>query len=470
MANGLIRWPLLPHSPAMLPNPQPPSAFPFGRQPLHSTTLPFGHRKCYSARAKAGPFDPEKEPHSASHVHGGCSRSPNHPFHSTKIPIRPLDHPIRPPVGPYGFLKAHYLWYKETSPTSDETGVQSSEATNRPVLPNLNEEVAGQTSYWQFDLNQEPCVDEDVNRECYAGEQSHPPQVAVKDEEADIVYQNMDCNTNEIFISVEELMAWVKSRPLDNGYVVVTGRSKKKKGTDEVRNDKHNHEPAQNPEGHPFVKRLSEHRQNMVHHLTRQHMEPRNILSSIKKQNPDNVSIRRDVFPHASRYLCRWHISENIAKHCKESFSDGDWKKFKGRWGNLCDSSSLEIYDYNYNRLYEQLVADNRQSFVDQMVESQEVNMKHGFETSLIKIMGHHKLPMFNNLRDKVSHKALDLLLDEINKIKVTHQGNMSCSHQLWLAMCLSGKSVRKQESESEANVVFVRVTIQTNTREGDAI
>ncbi|KAD7117541.1 hypothetical protein E3N88_04809 [Mikania micrantha] len=105
----------------------------------------------------------------------------------------------------------------------DETGVQSSEATNRPVLPNLNEEVAGQTSYWQFDLNQEPCVDEDVNRECYAGEQSHPPQVAVKKEEADIVYQNMDCITNEIFISVEELMAWVKSRALYNGYVVVTG-------------------------------------------------------------------------------------------------------------------------------------------------------------------------------------------------------------------------------------------------------
>ncbi|KAD3337243.1 hypothetical protein E3N88_32763 [Mikania micrantha] len=96
MANGLIRWPLLPHSPAMLPNPQPPSAFPFGRQPLHSTTLPFGHRKCYSARAKAGPFDPEKEPHSASHVHGGCSLSPNHLLHLTMISIRPLDHPIRP--------------------------------------------------------------------------------------------------------------------------------------------------------------------------------------------------------------------------------------------------------------------------------------------------------------------------------------------------------------------------------------
>ncbi|KAD3337732.1 hypothetical protein E3N88_33252 [Mikania micrantha] len=180
----------------------------------------------------------------------------------------------------------------------DETGVQSSEATNRPALPDLNEEVAGQTSYWQFDLNQEPCDDEDVNRECYGGEQSQPPQVAVKKEEADIVYQNMDWNTNEIFIFVEELMAWVKSRALDNGYIVVTGRSKKKKGTDEVRNDKHNHEPAQNLEGHPFVRRMSEQEQNMVHHQTEQHMDPRNILSSLKKQNPNNVSIRRDALPN----------------------------------------------------------------------------------------------------------------------------------------------------------------------------
>ncbi|KAL8209980.1 hypothetical protein R6Q57_006712 [Mikania cordata] len=85
-----------------------------------------------------------------------------------------------------------------TETYEDETGVQSSEATNRPVLSDLNEEVARQTSCWQFDLNQEPCVDEDVNMECYAGEQSQPPQVAVKEEQADVVYQNMDWNTNEV--------------------------------------------------------------------------------------------------------------------------------------------------------------------------------------------------------------------------------------------------------------------------------
>ncbi|KAL8231240.1 hypothetical protein R6Q57_001018 [Mikania cordata] len=135
------------------------------------------------------------------------------------------------------------------------------------------------------------------------------------DEEADVVYQNMYWNTNEIFISLEEMMAWVTRRALDNGYVVVTGRSKKKKGTDEVnkiwlvcdrggehnsttilrhtgvydtdsygcklqvRNDKHNHEPAQNLKGHPFVRRMSEQEQNMVHHLTEQHMESRKNIT-----------------------------------------------------------------------------------------------------------------------------------------------------------------------------------------------
>ncbi|KAD0728472.1 hypothetical protein E3N88_43795 [Mikania micrantha] len=61
----------------------------------------------------------------------------------------------------------------------------------------------------------------------------------------------------------------------------------------EVRNDEHNHEAAQHLEGHPFVRRLSQDKQKMVGQLTEQHMDPRNILSTIKKQNPDNVSAER---------------------------------------------------------------------------------------------------------------------------------------------------------------------------------
>ncbi|KAD4384523.1 hypothetical protein E3N88_24691 [Mikania micrantha] len=101
----------------------------------------------------------------------------------------------------------------------DKTGTQSSEATNRPALPDHNEDVAGQTSYCQFDLNQEPCDDEDVNRECYGGEQSHPPKWPLKRKKLTLY---------------TKIWTGIPMRAVDNGYVVVTGRSKKKKGTDDV--------------------------------------------------------------------------------------------------------------------------------------------------------------------------------------------------------------------------------------------
>ncbi|KAD3067626.1 hypothetical protein E3N88_35506 [Mikania micrantha] len=64
----------------------------------------------------------------------------------------------------------------------------------------------------------------------------------------------------------------------------------------QVINDNHNHEPAQHLEGHPYVRRFTQEEQNMVENLTEQHMDPRNILSSIMKHNPANVSISRDVY------------------------------------------------------------------------------------------------------------------------------------------------------------------------------
>ncbi|KAD3338637.1 hypothetical protein E3N88_34158 [Mikania micrantha] len=77
-------------------------------------------------------------------------------------------------------------------------------------------------------------------------------------------------------------------------------------------------------------------------------MEPRVIITD---RDLAVMNACRKVFPEAAKYLCRWHIDENIAKHCKASFSDADWKKFKGRWANLCNSPTTELYEYNYNRL-----------------------------------------------------------------------------------------------------------------------
>ncbi|KAD2804929.1 hypothetical protein E3N88_38306 [Mikania micrantha] len=171
-------------------------------------------------------------------------------------------------------------------------------------VPDLNEEPPVEYSYGTIDLNAEP---------------------------------------NE-FMSEEALVGWVKSRAVDNCYIVVKRRTKKSKTTgsvikvwlmcdrggehnsiailrrsgskkigfpfqliglyNEVReswklqviNDNHNHEPAQNLEGHPYVRRFTQEEEDLVENLTERHMDPRNILSSIKKHNPANVSVPRDVY------------------------------------------------------------------------------------------------------------------------------------------------------------------------------
>ncbi|KAC9774265.1 hypothetical protein E3N88_45276 [Mikania micrantha] len=151
---------------------------------------------------------------------------------------------------------------------------------------------------------------------------------------SDVSFKQLSCESR----GVAGLEFAEKSRGVDNGYIVVTARSKKKgdvvkkvwlvcdrsgehktvatrrsSGSKkigcpfklvgvynekrlvwqlEVRNDEHNHEAAQHLEGHPFVRRLSQDEHKMVGQLTEQHMDPRNILSIIKKQNPDNVSRR----------------------------------------------------------------------------------------------------------------------------------------------------------------------------------
>lgn len=75
------------------------------------------------------------------------------------------------------------------------------------------------------------------------------------------------------------------------------------------------------------------------------------------------VNACEKVFPQALQSLCRWHISENIAKHCKATFGRDtvySWKKFMGQWGNLCESATERAYDYNWNTLYMALTETGR--------------------------------------------------------------------------------------------------------------
>ncbi|KAI3806408.1 hypothetical protein L1987_22313 [Smallanthus sonchifolius] len=81
-------------------------------------------------------------------------------------------------------------------------------------------------------------------------------------------------------------------------------------------------------------------------------MEPRVIVTDRDKALMNACD---KIFPDCSKNLCRWHIHENIAKHCRASFTDEDWANFKYSWSVLCESPTPDIYQYNFNRLYERL-------------------------------------------------------------------------------------------------------------------
>ncbi|KAJ0823742.1 putative MULE transposase domain, FHY3/FAR1 family [Helianthus annuus] len=217
-------------------------------------------------------------------------------------------------------------------------------------------------------------------------------------------------------------------------------------------------------------------------------MEPRVILTD---RDLALMGACAKVFPDASRLLCRWHIQQNVMKHCKGAFTDDDWKKFMSFWGSLIESPSIPIYDYHLRNMRKRLVeckrsrvfkyvydnwlkdykemfvfawTDKRRNFGNRTtnrVESQHANLKRyvedrssldrivgcvrdivetqfgeirkTFRESIEKTMKHHKHPMFQHLLGKVSHKALDLLHGEtIRRLDVLERFNSSCGCQMW--------------------------------------
>ena len=63
-----------------------------------------------------------------------------------------------------------------------------------------------------------------------------------------------------------------------------------------VKEDKHNHEPAQNLEGHPYAMRLNAEEKDIVLDMSKENAAPVDILAKIKRKNPKNVSSLRTVY------------------------------------------------------------------------------------------------------------------------------------------------------------------------------
>ncbi|KAJ0622547.1 putative MULE transposase domain, FHY3/FAR1 family [Helianthus annuus] len=217
-------------------------------------------------------------------------------------------------------------------------------------------------------------------------------------------------------------------------------------------------------------------------------MEPRVIVTD-RDQALMNACDK--VFPKASKLLCRWHISQNILKHCRAKFTDEDRKIFKLSWSRLCSSPTPTLYHYNFQRLFTRLVnsersdvvldylydvwlKDYKEKFVSawtntvpnfgqhttnrvesqrskfkryikgpnnslhrlvclvgKVVESQKIQIKLIFQESRSVQMGDHRFPFFDNPRGNVSQKALELLVVERKKLHALRAGGGTCGHQL---------------------------------------
>ncbi|KAL3615935.1 hypothetical protein CASFOL_040229 [Castilleja foliolosa] len=64
------------------------------------------------------------------------------------------------------------------------------------------------------------------------------------------------------------------------------------------------------------------------------------------------VNACKEVFSDAAQLLCRWHIGQNIFKHCRPSIKVArDWSIFLSLWKLLEDSTTLISYTENYKQL-----------------------------------------------------------------------------------------------------------------------
>ena len=263
-------------------------------------------------------------------------------------------------------------------------------------------------------------------------------------------------------------------------------------------------------------------------------MEPRVIVTD---RELALMNACDQIFPNAYKFLCRFHIQQNILRNSKKAFNDKEWKQFLRSFSTLCESPTEELYEYNLGNfqshledigrkreyfldnffvrfLHTQLTSfwlcfseafeytmdswlepyrqkfvtawtsrlinfhqtttnrvegmhsllkshfrGNRNSlakivgFVDQMVDRQYTEIRKGFETSLRKVMNHHKTqPLLRNLHRKVSLHALDLLYSEIKPVEVSlRRYGTSCGCQLHTS-CGLPCACRLERLEREGN------------------
>ncbi|XP_035844801.1 protein FAR-RED IMPAIRED RESPONSE 1-like [Helianthus annuus] len=92
-------------------------------------------------------------------------------------------------------------------------------------------------------------------------------------------------------------------------------------------------------------------------------MEPRVIVTDRDRALMNTCAT---VFARAIHSLYRWHIQQNILKHCRPSFkTEESWERFLYKWRKLINSTTDLDYNYWYERIRSKLPSKKTDVIMD---------------------------------------------------------------------------------------------------------
>ncbi|KAL4562167.1 hypothetical protein LXL04_034361 [Taraxacum kok-saghyz] len=224
--------------------------------------------------------------------------------------------------------------------------------------------------------------------------------------------------------------------------------------------DEHNHPPAQHMEAHPFSGRLYVDETHLLADLTRKNTTPRNILSTLKKQNKNNSLVIKTAYnaqqnirmdAQAGRTPMQVLLSHLHTDNYVYDFTTGllnyiedKWlKKYKQMFVSVWIDQHLNFGNHTTNKVdsqharlkrYLESANSKLDRFVErinEIVQSQVSSINLSFENSLIYQYNQHNLKCFVDLRGKVSNEAIAIILGEIQKLNGLTLDSSNCGCQV---------------------------------------
>ncbi|KAI3870221.1 hypothetical protein MKW92_002096 [Papaver armeniacum] len=190
------------------------------------------------------------------------------------------------------------------------------------------------------------------------------------------------------------------------------------------------------------------------------------------------------VFPRSSRLLCTWHLNQQVQANCEKAFEDNEeWEQFHTDWNHVWQAETMDEYGDSYADFatkwapkYPSCIIYLRDTWLIQkekfalawtnkikhfgntttkadkehenlrkylvsavdsystcwkamhsMIKDEIAQIKFSFELSLTTLNQEHLSPALEELRNHVSHKALELVLFEIHRSENLGNEESSC-------------------------------------------